>query len=129
MENFRFNDARERTQLLELLRRSELLRASLPNANVRPLLVCHHYRLPATPESELEQARRDRRPILHLRIERSEAGWLLARLQYEQEPDVQWHGEDGPPTVETIIKVEDGSRTSAVVPALYRYGCRAECEL
>jgi hypothetical protein len=115
--------------LLMLLKRGELLSGAIVRPqSARALIVCHHDQLPVTPEAELETARRERRVILHLRVERSEQGWLEVRTQREQESWICWGAEaDAPPTPEWIYNLADGSKRMEIASARYKYGC-AEVE-
>jgi hypothetical protein len=125
------------SNLLELLKRSEVLRASLPSTppNVGPLVILHHPNLRNDPRAgaapspeEIEQARRERRQIFHVRVERAPEGWLSVRVQKEESPHLIWSSEENAPqTLERVIRIEiDGgeSETMEWVPARYGAGCR-----
>lgn len=96
----------------------------MPVRGISPLVVCHHPQLPVTAPEELEAARIARRSILHLRVERAPEGWLLTRVQREQEPHLVWSSEDNAPmTSETVYRMDDGSITAEMVAARYGRGC------
>ena len=134
MENFRFNDERGRAKLLELLKRSEVLRASLPSTpppNVGPLVILHHPNLRDDPRAgatpspeEIEQARRERRQILHVRVERAPEG-LEVRVQQEESPHIIWSKpDDGPLIYERVIRLDDLHERLEFAHARYGAGCR-----
>lgn len=126
-----FNDEKERARLLVLLKRSEVLKTSEPSTpqHLGELLVMHHPQLEQTSEAEIEQARSDRRPITHLRVERAPEGFLLVKLQSEEAPHIAWASEDNAPqTLETVYRLDSATgewtRTREWAAARYGQGCR-----
>ncbi|MGB8986095.1 MAG: hypothetical protein WCC37_05785 [Candidatus Sulfotelmatobacter sp.] len=129
-----FNDDKERAKLLDLLMRSEILRASLPSTppNVGPLVILHHPNLRDDPRAgatpspeEIEQARRERRQILHVRVERALEGWLEMRIQQEESPHIIWSKpDDGPLIYERVIRLDDLQERLEFAHARYGAGCR-----
>jgi hypothetical protein len=128
MESLRRIETDDKQRLLELLKRAELLRTScVPVRGAKPLVICHHPQLPETAPEELEVARIGGRPILHLRVERAPEGWLLARVQREQKPYLVWSSEDNAPmTLETVYRMDVGSKTAEMVAARYGRGCHVD---
>jgi hypothetical protein len=107
-----------------LLKTREVVTAECAGG-LTPLVVCHHPQLPETPLEEIDAARSARRLILHLRMERTAKGRLLARVQREQEPYLVWSSEgNAPSTTETIYDIEDGSKRVETVASRYGAGCR-----
>jgi hypothetical protein len=116
------------SRLLDLLRRREILIAEcLTSESTRglyPLVVCHHPQLPVTSDDEIRAARSSRQPIIHVRVERSESGVLLAMVERELDGSVKWsREEDAPLTHVSVVDLEAGTRKVVMLPAKFGAGC------
>lgn len=120
--------SRQLTELLELLKRREMLMADVLTTEsmrrVAPCVVAHHPQLPTTSSEEIREARLNKRPVVHVRIEETESG-LLALVEKEQEAHVVWSSEaNAPLTHVTVVNLDSGARKVVMLPAKFGAGCR-----
>jgi hypothetical protein len=115
------------SNLLRLLKHSEMQAGSYHPPALGPLTVCHHPDLPVTPPEEIESARLARREIYHVRVVRAPEGWLEMRMQKEEGPHIVWsRAWDGPLIDERVIRIDDFRETVEKVNARYGRGCHVD---
>lgn len=119
--------SRQLIEFLELLKRREVLMADVLTTEsmrgVAPCVVAHHPQLPTTPPEEIRQARLDRRPVVHVRIEQTEAG-LVALVEKEQPSHISWSREaDAPLTHVSVVNLDNGGRKVVMLPAKFGASC------